>query len=82
MKRQELEYNKTMQELRKERKLTQEQVSVKTGLSIRYISFVEKGKRNLSDKSKNVFAKAYNVPPVQIFLSCQRTNRSQKRKVV
>ena len=69
-----------MKELRIKANLTQEQTSKITGLSIKFISEVENGRRNPSDKSKIKFAKAYRVTPVEIFLACQRTKRSKGRK--
>lgn len=62
-----------MKELRLKRKLTQEQLAEKTGLSKDYISMIERGERNPSDKAKALFAEALNVPIVQIFLATQRT---------
>lgn len=70
----------TMQQLRKQAKLTQNDTSKITGLSIKFISEVENGRRNPSDKSKNKLAKAYKIPVVEIFLACQRTNCSNKTK--
>lgn len=59
--------------------LTQEQVSKITGLTIKFISEVENGRRNPSDKTKLKFAKAYRVKPVDIFLACQRTKCSKRK---
>ena len=70
-----------MKELRIKAKLTQEQAAKLTGFSIRYISAVENGRKTPSDKSKEKFAKAYGVKPVDIFLACQRTKRSQGKEV-
>ena len=69
-----------MKELRIKANLTQEQAALLTGLSIKFISEVENGRRNPSDKTKLKFAKAYRVAPVEIFLACQRTKRSRERK--
>ena len=71
-----------MKELRIKANLTQEQAAKITGLSIKFISEVENGRRNPSDKTKLKFAKAYRVKPVEIFLACQRTKCSQQRKEV
>lgn len=68
----------TMKELRLKRKLTQEQLAEKTGFSKDYISMIERGERNPSDKAKEIFAKALNVPIVQIFLAIQRTKSAIK----
>lgn len=63
----------TLKEIREKAKLTQEETSKITGLSIKFISEIENGRRNPSDKSKNKLAMAYKVPVVKIFLACQRT---------
>lgn len=62
-----------MKELRLKRKITQEKLAEKTGFSKDYISMIERGERNPSDKAKAIFAEALNVPIVQIFLATQRT---------
>ncbi len=69
-----------MKELRIKAKLTQEQASKITGLSVKFISEVENGRRNPSDKTKIKFAKAYRVKPVEIYLACQRTKCSKKKE--
>lgn len=72
------EQNMKLKNLRIKAKLTQEQTSKLTGLSIRYISLLENGRRNPSDNSKRKLAKAYGVEPVAIFLACQGTKCSKK----
>lgn len=72
--------NLNLQELRMKRKLTQEQVALKSGLSKDYISMIERGERNPSDKTKIVLAKIYNVTVIDIFLAIQRTNSTINRK--
>lgn len=62
-----------MKELRLKRKMTQEKLAEKTGFSKDYISMIERGERNPSDKAKAIFAEALNVPVIQIFLATQRT---------
>ena len=57
----------TFKELRLKNKLTQEQVAEKSGFSKDYISMIERGERNPSDKAKAIFAEIFNVPIVQIF---------------
>ena len=66
----------TIKELREKAKLTQEQTSKITGLSIKFISDMENGRRNPSDNTKIKLAKAYRVKPIDIFLACQRTKCS------
>ena len=67
-----------LKQIREKANLTQEQTSKITGFSIRYISLLENGERNPSDKAKNILAKAYRVPVVEIFLASQRTKCSKK----
>ncbi len=64
---------KTFKELRMEAGLTQEETAEKTGYSKDYISMIERGERNPSDKAKKVFADIFGVSDVQIFLSLHRT---------
>lgn len=68
-----------LKQIREKANLTQEQASKITGFTIRYISLLENGERNPSDKAKNILAKAYRVPVVEIFLASQRTKRSKER---
>lgn len=70
----------TMKELRLINELTQEKLAEKTGFSKDYISLIERGKRNPSDKAKAIFADTYNVPIVQIFLAVQSTKSALKKK--
>ena len=63
----------TFKELRIKNKLTQEQLAEKSGFSKDYISMIERGERNPSDKAKAIFANIFNVTVVQIFLAIQRT---------
>ena len=70
----------TFKELRLKNKLTQEQVAEKSGFSKDYISMIERGERNPSDKAKAIFAEIFNVPIVQIFLATQRIISTTQRK--
>lgn len=70
----------TFKELRLKKKLTQEQVAEKSGFTKDYISMIERGERNPSDKAKGIFAEIFEVPIVQIFLATQRTISTLKRK--
>lgn len=63
----------TFKELRLKKKLTQEQLAEKSGFSKDYISMIERGERNPSDKAKRIFAEIFDVSVVQIFLALQRT---------
>lgn len=66
--------------IRLESGLTQEQVAKLTDVTIRYISELESGRKNPSDKTKIKLAKAYHKEPVDIFLACQRTKCSKTKK--
>jgi len=72
------EYN--IQELRIKNNLTQYQVARKTGVTKDYISMIERGIRNPSDKMKEKLAKLYNTTVVQIFLAYNRTKCCIKQK--
>lgn len=63
----------TLKEMRKRRKLTQDEVAKYTDTTKTYIFLLEKGKRNPSDIMKIKLAKLYNVKPVDIFLATQQT---------
>lgn len=67
------EYN--IKELRIKNKLTQEEVAKKSDVTKDYISMIERGERNPSDKMKEKLAKIYKTSIVQIFLACQTTKR-------
>ena len=69
-----------LKQIRKKAKLTQEQAAKLTGFTIRYISLLENGERNPSDKAKKSLAKAYRVPVVDIFLASQRTKCSNSKE--
>lgn len=66
-----------LKQLREKTNLTQDEVAKLTGLTIKFISEIENGRRNPSDNSKKKLAKVYKVPTVEIFLACQRTNCSK-----
>ena len=65
--------NYTLQELRVKKGLTQEEVGKLTDTTKDYISLLERGKRNPSDKMKEKLAKIFGVEVYQIFLAIQRT---------
>lgn len=67
---------KNLKDLRVAAKLTQSQTSKITGLTIKYISEMENGRRNPSDKTKEKLARAYNTTAVEIFLASRRTKCS------
>ena len=64
----------TLQELRKNRDLTQEQAAKILGITTEYLSMLENGIRNPSDSLKEKMAKLYNITIVDIFLTINRFN--------
>lgn len=69
----------TFKDLRIKHNLTQEQLAQKSGFSKDYISMIERGERNPSDKAKAIFADIFGVTIVQIFLAVQRTISTTKK---
>lgn len=65
---------KTLKELRKKKKLTQEQVAKLSDTTVTFISLLENGKRNASDEMKKKLAKIYGCEVVEIFLALQLTD--------
>lgn len=72
----------TLKELREKNNLTQKEVSERLGVNKNYISMIENGTRNPSDKMKNELAKIYKCTVIDIFLSIQATKRLIKTKEV
>lgn len=70
----------SFKELRIKNNLTQEQLAQKSGFSKDYISMIERGERNPSDKAKAIFADIFGVSVVQIFLAIQRTISTTSKK--
>lgn len=56
-----INFGKRVKELRREKKLTQEQFSVLSGLHKNYIGMVERGERNPSLKNIEVIAKSLDI---------------------
>lgn len=69
---------KTFKDLRIAANLTQQQLANKTGFSKDYISMIERGERNPSDKAKLIFANIFKVSVVEIFFATQRTISTAK----
>lgn len=55
-----------LKELRKAKKLTQEQLADMVGISQAYISDIEKGKKDIDFSLAERFAKALNVKPYEL----------------
>lgn len=69
----------TLQELRKNRDLTQEQAAKILGITTEYLSMLENGIRNPSDSLKEKMAKLYNITIVDIFLTINSTKRLKQK---
>lgn len=65
------QYN--LKERREKNGLTQKKVAQLLGVNKNYISMLENGTRNPSDKMKEQLAKIYNCSTIDIFLSIQTT---------
>lgn len=74
--------NKTLQELRNNKKLTQEQASKLLTITKEYLSMLENGDRNPSDNLKEKMAKLYNCDIADIFLAISSTKRLKKTKEI
>lgn len=72
---------KTLQELRKEKNLTQEQTSKILAITKEYLSMLENGDRNPSDSLKEKMAKLYNCEISDIFLSINSTKRLKVKEM-
>lgn len=64
---------KTLQKLRKDKSLTQEQASKLLSITKEYLSMLENGDRNPSDSLKEKMAKLYNCSIADIFLAISST---------
>ncbi len=69
----------TLKELRENKSLTQEQAAKILDVTKEYLSMLERGKRNPSDKMKERMCDLYNCKIEQIFLAC-RGNVNVKRE--
>lgn len=68
----------TLQDLRKNKDLTQEQSAKILSITKEYLSMLENGERNPSDSLKEKMAKLYNCEIVDIFLAINSTKRLKK----
>lgn len=64
---------KTLQKLRLDNKLTQKEVANALGITIQYLSYLENGQRNPSDKLKESLSKMYKCQIQDIFLAIKST---------
>ncbi len=60
-------FGKKLQHLRKQKNLTQEEVSGRSGLSIQFVGEIERGKRNPSLSSVKKIASALDVAVADVF---------------
>lgn len=65
----------TLQDLRKNKDLTQEQSAKILSITKEYLSMLENGKRNPSDSLKEKMTKLYNCEIIDIFLAVNSTKR-------
>ena len=70
----------TLKELREKNNLTQKEVAERLKVNKNYISMIENGSRNPSDKMKNKLAKIYKCSIVDIFLSLQTTIQREEMR--
>ena len=69
----------TLKELRIANKLTQEVVAKRANITKDYVSMMERGIRNPSDKLKEKLAEIFNTTVMQIFLAVQTTKCCAKK---
>lgn len=64
--------------LRSQRKLSQETVAHKAGISVSYVSMLERGQRTPPLQTVEVLAKALAVPPISLFGAPRQAPRSRR----
>ncbi|PMQ01457.1 MAG: XRE family transcriptional regulator [Dictyoglomus sp. NZ13-RE01] len=64
-----MDVGKKIKKLRKERRMTLEELSKKTGLSLSYLSLIERGLKNPSLKALQKIADSFGISPVLLFSS-------------
>jgi transcriptional regulator with XRE-family HTH domain len=69
-------FGKLLQQLRKEKGLSQEELGFESGYHRTYISLLERGKKSPSLKTIFQLAKTLNVPPSEIIKGIQRKIQS------
>lgn len=77
---------RTLQELRKNKKLTQEQAVKILAITKEYLSMLENGDRNPSDTLKEKMAKLYDCSIADIFLAisstkCLKIKRQENKNI-
>ena len=71
---------RTLQELRKNKNLTQEQAAKIFAITKEYLSMLENGDRNPSDSLKEKMSKLYNCSIAEIFLAINSTKRLANKR--
>lgn len=71
-----------LKQLRENRGFTQKEVAKLLDTSIQYLSALENGKKNPSDKYKEKLAKLYKCSVVDIFLAVNSTKCRKAKSVV
>ncbi len=71
---------KTLQDLRIETELTQEQASKILEITKEYLSMLETGDRNPSDRLKEKMAKLYKCQVADIYVAINSTKRLKNNK--
>ena len=71
---------KTLQDLRREKNLTQEQTAKILTINKIYLSMLENGSRNPSDSLKMKMSKLYGCSIADIFLAIKSTNRLKNKE--
>ena len=71
--------NKTLQDLRLAKELTQEQASILLTITKEYLSMLENGDRNPSDGLKEKMAKLYNCTIADIYMAINSTKRLKRQ---
>lgn len=71
---------KTLQELRKDKNLTQEQSAKILAITKEYLSMLENGDRNPSDTLKEKMARLYGCNVYDIFLAINSTKRLKSKR--
>jgi len=61
------QFGRKVQQLRKQKGWSQENLAEKTGLHRTYIGAIERGERNLSLKNIEKIAKAFEIPVADLF---------------
>lgn len=67
-----------IQAYRVKKKYTQKTASEKLGITKEYLSAIERGERNPSDKLKKKMAGLYGITIIEIFLALEETHSFKK----